>query len=89
MGSTESQTENLIKYYVSEVPNLPKNVKSGKDVNEYYENKHKFVGASLFMNPKFESKINEVAKSQEEADYLWFLANGVNQQAQKMFEFQS
>lgn len=67
---------------------LPEGVRTGKDVAQYYEEKNAFTEASFFNNPRFEDKIKQVAKNENEANELWHLANLVNLRVQSNFESQ-
>jgi len=55
-------------------------------VSEYYEQKHKFSEVSLFTQPRFNSKIDQVANNCQEKQRLWNLANQVNLKIQRGFE---
>lgn len=45
-----------------------------------------FTEASLFNNPRFEAKINEVAQNEHEKNQLWHLSNLVNLKVQKNYD---
>ena len=78
--------ENLMNGYVDAVPVLPEGVRTGEQIAQYYEQKHMFTEASLFNNPRFEAKINQVAQNEHEKNQLWHLSNLVNLKVQKSYE---
>jgi len=86
MNLSAPNINNLINEYVDTIPLLPSTVTSGNSALAHYLNKHRFTDISLFTNPRFASKINQVARSPHEAEALWVLASRVNQRAQATFE---
>ena len=80
------KVDNLIHEYIDALPVLPPTVTSGNSTFGYFLNKHSFTDISLFNNPRFAHKINQLARNPVEADSLWTLANRVNLRAQADFD---
>ncbi len=77
---------NLFAQYVDTIPVLPVWVTSGQNADNYYRAKHLFTEVSLFTNPKFERKINELNLSQNQTNGIWYKINQFNQKMQSEFE---
>lgn len=63
MGAAGSgpSTQNLYNEYINHLPTFPEGVRTGAEVAQFFEQKHQFSEVSLFTEPKFKSKIDQVA----------------------------
>ena len=85
MGNN-SNANTLISGYVDQIPVLPSSVNNGEKASQYFNEKHHFTHASLFMNERFNRKHCEVAGTVSEKNHLDYLANLINMKAQRNFD---